>query len=254
MVVASYKKIRGNYDAGLTAFRNDKDAQSVIDTNKDGKITGQEIKSAAQRWLHGTKEEKLEILSHFRNVLIAIDPQEAMNGFKGLWTVTVTLLATLRSSFAKDIALGVSLGQTIEGSLSRHLKPFIVKTSQIEDDMKPWLDFMIETICKFIGVSIALVLVRVVSAFHSAVKGGSLLTRYLFQFLSNKGLAPKITQEESLGHQLESNQFFIIVQYALALYGFWYQISTGFALGFFLRLVLFPFVILETILSILAAY
>ena len=228
----------------------------MLDTDKDGKISALEVSDFGRRWLKATKEEKMEMLSHFRGILVKVDPYEVMNALTALWTVFVTLLATLRSSFAKDIALGVSLGHTLTKSVAHRIKPLIASTVKVDDEMKPWLDFVVENTCKLIGISIALILVRAVSAFHSAVKGGAILAGLLFKFLRNQELAPNVAPG-AVGASLdvESGSFFLGVQYSLAAYGFWYQLSSGFALNsIFLRLILAPFVLLETILTLFAAY
>ena len=158
------------------------------------------------------------------------------------------VIATLRPQFAKDIALGVSIGNIVSKQIGVYVKPYLAK--QFDDDMKKWSDFIIDSMCRFFGVSLALMLVRVVSAFHSAVKGGQMIARFIFSFLNNPQNIP--SSQKSV---IETTTVFMVVQYGLAFIGFYWQLSSGFALNsIILRLILLPFSFCEFCLTWLAAY
>ncbi|ETN99951.1 hypothetical protein RFI_37516 [Reticulomyxa filosa] len=221
-----------------------------------------------------------------------------MNGVAGIWGSLLTVIATLRSSFAKHVALGVSLGENLTKSLSRYVRPWIIRHA--DEEFKQWIDFSFLTLCKIIGVGLAIMLARMVSAFHSAIKGGNLIGHVLFRFLGNRQLIPPEMQEaiirasstassaaattnaasssslspnatdshhsnrsrtsdtvsNDIGREIvEQNTLFIFTQYALALYGFYWQLSQGFQINFWLvRLILFPLILAEGIFTWLAAY
>eukprot|EP00487_Bulimina_marginata_P008207 TRINITY_DN30359_c0_g1_i1.p1 TRINITY_DN30359_c0_g1~~TRINITY_DN30359_c0_g1_i1.p1 ORF type:complete len:161 (+),score=17.72 TRINITY_DN30359_c0_g1_i1:221-703(+) len=159
-------------------------------------------------------------------------------------------MATLRCQFAKEIALGVSIGNIVSKQIGKYAKPFIAK--RFDDDMKKWADFLIDSVCRFFGISLALILVRVVSAFHSAVKGGQILAGFILGFLMNKQL---YVQQQADKINIESTTLFIVVQYGIAALGFWWQLSQGFGLNsVVLRIILLPFSVCEWILTYLAAY
>jgi len=102
------------------------------------------------------------------------------------------------------------------------------------------------------GISLALILVRVVSAFHSAVKGGQLIAKYVFKFLNNKQL---YTEKQADSINVEGTTVFMVLQYGLAAIGFYWQLTSGFGLNsIVLRLILLPFSFCEVILTYLAAY
>ena len=171
-----------------------------------------------------------------------------MNGIGGIWATAIAVIATLRSQFAKDIALGVSIGEIISKQIGVYVKPYLAK--QFDDDMKKWSDFLIDSICRFFGVSLALILVRVVSAFHSAVKGGQMIARFIFRFLNNPQNNPSSQQIV-----IETTTVFMVVQYGLAFIGFYWQLSSGFGLNsIVLRIILLPFSFCEFCLTWLAAY
>merc|ERR550525_2168411 len=243
-----------NYREGKESFENDPKARKFFDKDGDGRISGDEVAEAAQLLLKGTKEEKKLILMNLRCVFVAIDPNEVMNGMGGLWQTAIAVLATLRSQFAKDVALGVSMGEMMSSHAGKYLKPAVRKW--FSEDLKQWGDFLIDGGCRFIGISIALMLVRVVSAFHSAVLGGRMIARYVLKFLSNAQNVPHTNGGGGVqGIEVESTTLFMAVNYGLALLGFYWQLSQGFGLNsIFLRFILLPFTICEMVLTIFAAY
>lgn len=172
------------------------------------------------------------------------------NGIGGIWTTAIAVIATLRSGFAKDIALGVSIGNIASKQVMKYAKPLLIV--RFDDDMKKWADFLIESVCRFLGISLALILVRVVSAFHSGVLGGQMIAKFAFRFLLNKQL---YTHQQAESINIESTTLFMLVQYGLAMIGFYWQLSQGFGVNsILLRLILLPFSLCEMVLTYLAAY
>ncbi len=148
-------------------------------------------------------------------------------------------IATLRSTFAKDIALGILIGEMVSKQIGKYARPIIQK--RFDDDMKKWADFLIDSLCRFFGISLALIL---------AVKGGQMIAKYVFKFLSNKQLYAANMDNVNI----EGSTAFMVLQYVLAAIGFWWQLSSGFALNsLIMRLILTPFSFIEVILTWLAA-
>jgi len=240
-----------NYREGMEAFQNDPKAKKFFDKDGDGSISTEEVAEAGKMLFRGTKEEKKMVLMNLRCVFVAIDPNEVMSGIGGLWQTAIAVLATLRSQFAKDVALGVSIGEMMSSQVGKYLKPAVRKW--FAEDLKQWGDFLIDGGCRFIGISIALMLVRVMSAFHSAVLGGRMIARYVLKFLSNPQNVPHTNGDGAI--ELESTTLFMAVNYGLAALGFYWQISQGFGINsIFLRFILLPFSICEMVLTIFAAY
>ena len=178
-----------------------------------------------------------------------------MDGITGLWSVGVTVIATLRSKFAKDVALGASLGDIASQSVVKYVKPIIKKS--VPEDLKKWTTFIVDTIFKCLGITIALLLVKITSALQSSIKGGSILAKHLLGFLGKKGLMPKGATAVSgtrIDEQILSNPMFIGIQYFLGFVGFMFQLRRGFRIFFPLNIILFPFTIFEMILGFVAAW
>ena len=80
---------------------------------------------------------------------------------------------------------------------------------------------------------------RVISAFHSAIRGGLLFSRNILKYLSAMNYV-HIDHDKTYLDEL--------VGYGLAAIGLWFQLSLGFQVPFPLNLLLFPFTILEYLL------
>jgi hypothetical protein len=193
IIKSSWQKIQHNYQAAKEAFDKDPQAKAYVDENNDGDISTDEILHAATRFFKGTGEEKLKAITSLKAVILAVDPQEVMNGIGGIWGSLLTVIATLRSAFAKDVALGVSLGENLTKSLSKYVRPWIIQHQ--DKEFKQWIDFLFSTSCKMIGIGLALVLARLVSAFHSAIKGGNVVAHLSFRFLAKHKLLPAEMQD-----------------------------------------------------------
>jgi hypothetical protein len=258
----SWAKLKTNYQSAMMAAQEDEAARAVLDTDGDGKVSAKEAASAVRSFMGASAADKMKTLNNLRAILIAVDPHEVMNGMVGIWTAICSVVAALRSSMAAAIAMGVSLGETLRIQGYKYVKPLIDR--QEDKDMKRWAEFGYGFVCKSIAIAVAFALARMVSAFHSAVKGGQIIANILFRFMSKKGLLPPNVAETLTGVGSESpsenpvlqgNTLYLLCCYALALYGFITQLRAGFILDtWYLRMVLLPFTIVEGILTWVAYY
>ena len=90
---------------------------------------------------------------------------------------------------------------------------------------------------KSVAVSIAWFIQRVVSAFHSAIRGSHMFANNVLEYLTIMGYLQK-TQREAM--MLDT-----VIAPVLALIGLWYQFSQGFSLTFPLNIILLPFSMCE---------
>ncbi len=88
-------------------------------------------------------------------------------------------------------------------------------------------------------MSIAWTVQRILSAFHSALRGGLLFARNILSYLDEMKYL-QIKHEETYLDE--------IVGYSLALLGLYFQLAWGFGLPFPLNILLFPFTIAEYVL------
>jgi hypothetical protein len=252
-VKQSYSVIKRNITQAQEAFANDADAQKYFDKDGDGRVSISELSDAAKTVFRGSADERNKVLMNLRCVFVAVDPHEVMRGITALWATTVAVIATLRSSIAKDVALGVSIGEMMSAQVSKYVKPVLIR--RVDDDLKKWVDFGLDSMCRMFGISLALILVRIVSAFHSAIKGGQLIALYVCKFLRNKQLYTDAQNALQSNKNIERTELFMAIQYGLALTGFWWQLKQGFMLNsVLLRFLLLPFMICEFVLTWFAAY
>lgn len=94
-------------------------------------------------------------------------------------------------------------------------------------------------LCFFIAVSVAWTVQRILSAFHSAMRGGIVFSRNILAYLAEMKYV-SINHEETYLDE--------IVGYGLAALGLWFQLAFGFGLPFPLNVILFPFTIAEYLL------
>eukprot|EP01084_Bolivina_argentea_P160731 279858_1 len=129
----SWKIIKKNYNEGMEAFRQDEKAQQFFDRDGDGTVSLREICEGIKMLVSGTTDQKRSVLTNLRCVFVAIDPQQLMSGMGGFWATAIAVIATLRSTFAKDIALGISIGEMVSKQIGKYARPIIQK--RFDDDM-----------------------------------------------------------------------------------------------------------------------
>lgn len=170
-----------------------------------------------------------------------VDPNRFTNAIIGLNTGFVAVIATLKVQFAKTITLGASLSKIIEGPIKLILLPIL--TIILPPPYKKWNDIILTYLIKSFAISIAWTLKRIISSFHSSIRGGLMFSKNIIEYIHTMGIIQKYSF-------LNSNiQYFDkIIGYSIALLGLYFQLTYGFALPFPLNIILFPFTILEYIL------
>lgn len=170
-----------------------------------------------------------------------VDPQRFTTAIVGLNAGVVAVVATLKVQFAKTITLGAALGKAIDGPAKVLLLPLVEMA--LPKPYKKWADILVTYSVKSFAISIAWTLRRVMSSFHSAIRGGLMFSTNLLSYLTDMGYLSKAHSESFMVKYLDK-----ILGYSFALLGLWFQLTYGFALPFPLNVILFPFTILEYML------
>jgi len=165
------------------------------------------------------------------------DPEKLTQAWAGVASGFLAVLATLKIEFAKVITLGVAIGNTLRKPLAFVMAP--VLGHLLGEKYAKWTNVIINTTAKLIAISIAWTIQKVVSAFHSAIKGGLLFSRHIIIFLNKKGYL-------SIHH--EDTYIDEVVGWGFAIVGFWFQLSNFFTLPFPWNIVLFPLTVIEWVL------
>merc|ERR1712070_470222 len=117
--------------------------------------------------------------------LVSVDPNQLNGAMEGLYTGWIAVVAVLKVQFAKTIALGAAIGAFIFKPASRVASPILVHI--VPADYHKWIPSIIKWFCKSVAISIAWYIQRVISALHSAIRGGLLFSRGILNFANKRG-------------------------------------------------------------------
>ena len=167
--------------------------------------------------------------------------------------------AALRITFARTLVLGVSVAATVQPALRRDFAPAVAAT--LKPMHRQWAPTIIDVCVRAVCVAIAWRLQRVLSAWHSAVRGGVACAKALGRVLKRKGWVPArvaLASDEEPYRGTDSTGPIIgglyadeVVGFVLAACGLRLQLSRSFGLPLLLRLALLPALALEGVLALL---
>jgi len=183
-----------------------------------------------------TKELKPKDLMVRKASLAAktLDPDAVSRGMVGIYTGWIGVIAILKIKFAKTVTLGERIGEQVY-RLACKAEPGIQEV--VPEEYRKWVPMGMRWTCKLIAMTIAWWIERVISAFHSAIRGGHLFGKYLVEFLHEKGYL-NFTPEQAYLDE--------VIGWALAVVGLLFQFSLGFSLSFPLNLFLWPLQLVES--------
>jgi len=170
-------------------------------------------------------------------MLRTTDPTAVGDAVSAISVGWVAVLAALKISFARAIALGAAIGDVLCVPALRYGAPMLKRVTP--EEYQKWIVPGLTYTCKFVAISVAWTVQRVISACHSAVRGGQLAGKGLVAYLHKYGLLKKSADDTYLDE---------IVGYALMVLGLLFQLSMGFSLPFPLNIILLPVTICEKVL------
>jgi len=206
----------------LKQLKSENDKDDELDEDGDGiadvdQITGTQL-----------MQRKLNMF------LMKTHPKLLNDSMVGVYMGWLGVVATLKLQFAKTIALGSAIGEILKRPFEWVLVPVLVRV--MPEDYHPWIEVIINTICKSIAISIAWTIQRIISAFHSAIRGGLMFGRGIISYLHNAGWL-SYDHEESIIDE--------IIGWSTAAAGFYVQFQLRFSLPFILNIILWPFTVIE---------
>jgi hypothetical protein len=180
-----------------------------------------------------------EWLQHKIKVCITnCDPDDIGGALSGINTGFIAVLAVLKIKFAKAITLGATIGTILATMLDRHIKGPIAEvidelepSKQTSDKYKMWITPLIRYTCQAIGISVAFWVERIISAFHSAVRGGEIFTAGMLAYLITFPTFKKFLDVDGDGKpDIEpGSKAFVFMALSMATLGFLFQLSFGFS-------------------------
>ena len=147
-------------------------------------------------------------------------------------------VATLKVNYCKALTLGSSIGDQVVPILMKTVVPLF--KPMVPSEYHNWIPVVVTNGVKFAIVRLAMTQHRLVSAYHSAMRGGLMFSRNLLEYLSAMKIV-HINHEETYLDE--------VVGYAIAYSGLWFQIKYGLMLPFPMNLFLFPFTFIEHYLA-----
>lgn len=156
-------------------------------------------------------------------------PETTTEAIQSISAGALAVVASLKVSFARAITLGGAIGDVLRKPALRYAQPVLKKC--IDEDYHKWIVPGITYVCKSVAISIAWTIQRVISAFHSAVRGGQLAGKGVVHYLHKYGFID-VNEDDTYADEA--------VGYGLAVAGLLMQISMGFKLPFPLNVLLLP--------------
>jgi len=217
-----------------------KDLKEQLDTDGDGKVSASELAKALG------KPEHINLLT--LTLLKAVDPNRLLDAVKGLWTVLMSVMVTLRFQFSKQVTIGANVGKVLQENLEIYFEDGLKELlHSYHPTYAKWSNFIIVCFTRVVCITLSMMLTRIVAAYHSALKGGDILSKALMRILTEQKII------EDFDNATKSN-IRMGLQQALAAYGFWTQFKSAFALAWWLKIPLFPFIMLESFLTGMSYY
>ncbi|CAD7961959.1 unnamed protein product [Amoebophrya sp. A25] len=167
-------------------------------------------------------------------VLRVINPEKVSKAFSAVVAGLIAVLASLKLTFARSITLGATLGEVIQKRVDAKVTPVVQEL--VPDDAKKWVPIVFGWAGKIFAVWVACMLQTVISAFHSAIRGGQMFGVALVRYLNKTG---KISHNEDESLMDEA------AGYGAAGVGFLFQLYMGFSLPFPFWIVFLPASIAE---------
>ena len=166
--------------------------------------------------------------------LKTVDPVRIGDALGGLQSGLLAVVATLKMQFCKAITLGTALGEIVLKPVLKYVLP--VLEGVLPDEYRKWGKPLLAYSVKCAAVSFAWFVQRIISAFHSAMRGGHLFSQNILEYLDHMGYY-KV--------DVKATQLDEVLGYAFGGLGLVYQLSSGFGMPWLLRLLMWPFSFLE---------
>ena len=168
----------------------------------------------------------------------SVNPDDVSNALAGIWSGIFGVLCTLRIQFAHAITLGAAIGDVLHSGAHKYLEPTLNEI--VPKEYHKWVPTIVKYSCRCIAVSIAWIVQRVISAFHSAIRGSELALTGICAYLKRHGHIKEVPETGS--------QLWFGLHIGLAVMGFLWQLRLGFSLPFPINILFLPLSIFEWIL------
>eukprot|EP00927_Polykrikos_kofoidii_P082051 TRINITY_DN8049_c0_g1_i1.p1 TRINITY_DN8049_c0_g1~~TRINITY_DN8049_c0_g1_i1.p1 ORF type:complete len:363 (+),score=61.38 TRINITY_DN8049_c0_g1_i1:182-1270(+) len=165
--------------------------------------------------------------------LKAMNPTTLNDSVVHLYFGWVGVLAVLKIQFAKVVTLGDAIAAKLYHLVSR-IEPKLAES--VPEDLQKWIPIVVRWACTFVAITIAWFVNRIVSALHSAVRGGYLCASSLAKYLKN---------HDYVDVEAKGPYAMDFLGLAIAFLGLIFQFTFRFGVPFPLNLLTWPLSLLE---------
>jgi len=132
-----------------------------------------------------------QLISHKAKIGMAAvsDPERMMKALQFLFTVQISVIATLKFEFARAVAIALGVANLVQLPLTRLLGPLLAMA--MGKDIQHWIPAIIGTIVKIIAVLVAAKIQQTISAFYAGLKGAAMFAEGLISILGEAGIMDK---------------------------------------------------------------
>jgi len=223
-LLKNLRKLKGQIDA----VRQANDEDDALDEDGDGV---QDVKQITQAELG------------MRKMLVfarACDPNVVAKSFSSMYAILMAVTATLQVKFARTFSLGASIGDVLAKTTLKFVVPPLKE--MVPEEFHKWIPPVSQYICRFIGISIAFSVNRILSTVHTAIRGARLATDGFTKWCEARNL-----------HYLSDGYLDDAFAFLLAGIGVFGQLFVWNRLPLLIKLLLFPATFTEWVLSMLVS-
>merc|ERR1711935_146512 len=171
-----------------------------------------------------------------------MNPEKVDTALAAIYKVWLGVAAVLSIRFARTISFSLAIADFLKRPVERYMAPAVQVA--VPDQYDRWVPVILGWICKSIAMSIAWWLESLRSAFASALKGGLMISRTVYDEL----LERKIDLGGLVVEKHAKTRFDEYMSYGFAFLGFYFQFRMGFSMPFPFNLILWPFEFAEQFL------
>jgi len=192
-----------NYKIALDASHKDDE----VDEDHDGI---QDVKQISKKQLVKRK---------FRVVVASVSSNidELTGALSAINAGVLAVIATLRVQFAQAITLGSSIGGIFATNSKKYVEPIL--RGAVPAEYHKWVPTILDYLARAMGISIAWFILRIIATFHSALRGGQMLTQGLVKQAKKRGYLKEDVEE--------GDQLFSYISMGVAGLGFLFQVWFG---------------------------
>eukprot|EP00924_Labyrinthula_sp_SR-Ha-C_P003913 augustus_masked-scaffold_3-processed-gene-8.6-mRNA-1 protein AED:0.01 eAED:0.01 QI:0/-1/0/1/-1/1/1/0/353 len=210
--------------AEFSKFKDANKSDDLADEDGDGIADVEQISSSE----YGVRKALLALRS--------TDPNKLSSALQSLYGILLAVIATLQLQFARTISLGASIGDQLNEIMDKFIIPTV--DDYIDDEYHKWLPVAGRYLSRLIGITIAFQIQRILSTFHTAVKGARVFTRGLTNLSVRNGYS--YLTDGYLDEALSG---------LLSVTGIYLQLFAWNSLPIIMRLLFFPAFFVESLLS-----